>query len=232
MSDDRWAKLGASGGIVFVLLLAASLIFGPGLDLPAIGDSPATVGAFVTSNHNEIQTAGALSFGAGFAFLFFLGSLVLALRSAEGAPGRLSAVAAAGGIAFVAIAAVGVIAHSTAALNAGVGGRVNAGDTTLNALWDVGAVAFTTMGFASAALLWATGLLTLRNGALPRPLGLLSLAGAAYIFVVSLFGTFTESGAFSPLNGLMGEIGLMVLLAWVGLTSLALVQSPVYKRRR
>ena len=113
--------------------------------------------------------------------------------------------------------------HSTAALNAGVDGRVNAGSDTINALWDLGAVAFVTMGFASAALLWSTGLLALRAGALPNPLGILSLVGGAFIFVVSLFGTFQEDGAFSPLNGLMGEIGLFVLLGWVALVSVALV---------
>jgi hypothetical protein len=229
MSNDRWARVGAAGGIVFVLLLVAGLIFGPGLDPPSMDDNANHVTRYVTDNHAGIQAVGALDFAAGFAFLFFLGSIVLASRAAEGAPGRLSAVAAAGGIAFVAIAGVGVAAHSTAALQLDNRG----GDPhTIAALWDLGQMAFVFMGFASAALLWAVGLLAMRFGAIPALIGIYSLAVAIYTFVISLFSTFTENGAFSPRDGLLGELGLFLFLAWVLAVSAALVASPVYTRAR
>lgn len=214
---------------MFVLLLVAGMIFGPGLNPPSIDDGPAQVTRYVKDNHDGIQGVSALDFGAGFAFLFFLGSIVLASRAAEGAPGRLSAVAAAGGIAFVAIAGVGVAAVNTAAfqLDNGAGNA-----STVTALWDLGQMSFVIMGFASAALLWAVGLLAIRFGALPAALGVYSLALAAYTFVIALFGTFSESGAFSPRDGLLGEIGLFLFLVWVAAVSAALVASPVYNVAR
>src|ERR687892_1275979 len=99
MKDDVWAHIGAASGILFVLLLVAGLIFGPGvLDQPGFGADASSVGDYVADNRNELQALTTLEVAAGFAFVLFLGSIALALRSAEGAPGRLSAAAFAGGV--------------------------------------------------------------------------------------------------------------------------------------
>jgi hypothetical protein len=229
LGNDRWARIGASGGIAFVVLLVAGLLAGPGLDPPGFGSSAGQVAIYVAKNVNELQALTALDFAAGFAFLFFLGSVVLAGRAAEGAPGRLAAVAAAGGIAFISIAAIGVTAHATAEYQVQA---LSGSAQSVAALWDLGNMAFVVMGFAIAALQWSVGLLSVRFGALPRPIGLFSLAAGVYTFIASLFGTFAENGAFSVRDGLLGEIGFFVFLVWVALVSIALVQSPVYARAR
>jgi hypothetical protein len=229
LSNDRWAQIGASGGIVFVLLLVAVLIFGPSLDTPSFSDGAGAVNSYVADNNNELQAAGALSFAAGYAFLFFLGSVVLAVRAAEGAPGRLAAVTAAGGIAFIALAGVGVGAHTAAALLQRDGGGT---PETVTALWDAGNIAFVFMGFGLAAFLVAVAGAAVRFGALPEPLGILAGVLGVFVYVVSLFGTFAEDGAFSVRDGLLGQIELFVLLGVVGLLSLALINKPYYKLKR
>jgi hypothetical protein len=228
LSADDWAKVGAASGIIFVLALVAIWIFGPGLDPP--GFKSGEIVGYVDDNKNKIQAATALSTLAGFAFLLFLGSIVLALRSAEGAPGRLSAAAAAGGIAFIALAGIGVVAEQTAALQQLSGGTGN-GDIT-RAFHDAGVTAFALSGLGFAALAWSAGVLTQRAGALPALLGAFSAAAGLYVLVVSIFGAFQQTGAFSPYDGLLGLISLLVIVVWVGVIAIALIVNPVYARAR
>lgn len=229
MSADDWAKVGAASGLVFVLLLVATFIFGPGLDPPGFNE-PGQIVTYIQDNQDELQSATAMSTAAGAAFLLFLGSVVLALRSAEGAPGRLSAAAAAGGIAFVALAGIGVVASQTAAVTTLRDLSTNGQD--LLSMWDARTAAFALAGLGFAVLAWAAGVLTLRSGALPNPLGLFSIVAAVFVLGVSIFGAFQQTGAFSPYDGVLSLISLLVIVVWVGVVSLALISSPVYKRAR
>ena len=229
MSADDWAKVGAASGLVFVLALVATFIFGPGLDPPGFNE-PGQIVSYVQDNQDELQSATALGTAAGAAFLLFLGSVVLALRSAEGAPGRLSAAAAAGGIAFIALAGIGVATHQAAAVTTLRDLPLDGGD--VRSLWDTGVAAFALSGLGFAVLAWAAGVLTLRSGALPKPLGLFSIVAAVFVLGVSIFGAFQQTGAFSPYDGLLSLISLLVIVVWVGVISLALIANPTYKRAR
>lgn len=224
MKDDVWAHIGAASGILFVLLLVAGLIFGPGVDPPSFEASSDEVASYVADNRNEIQALTTLEVVAGFAFVLFLGSIALALRSAEGAPGRISAAAFAGGVAFIAIAATGVAAQGAATYHEGLDSDL------VRVLVDLRDNAFVISGFAAAALLWFSGVVSLRFGALPFPLGPLSMAGGLYLLVVSIFGAFSETGAFSRTDGVLGFIAFLVLLAWVAATAAALTVKPIWSR--
>jgi hypothetical protein len=228
LSADDWAKVGAASGLVFVLVLVFNMIFGPGLDPP--GFASGEIVGFVDDNQDEFQAATALSTVAGFAFLLFLGSVVLALRSAEGAPGRLSAAAAAGGIAFVALAGIGVVAEQTAALQTLGPGTGN--EEITRSFYDAGVTAFALSGLGFAVLAWTAGVLTQRASALPSLIGAFSAAAGVYVLVVSVFSAFKQTGAFSPYDGILSLISFLVILVWVGVVSLALVVNPVHSRAR
>jgi hypothetical protein len=218
MSEDRWPMVGASFGIVAAALLILSFLFTG--SPPGFHDSAAEVKSFVEGNHGELQTSVAFAFAALIAFLWFLGSIFLRLREAEPFP-RLSAAALAGGVALAAAGMVGTAAEGAAVYHASTLGA----DSVL-ALWDLSVfgLLFFLAGFAVLAT--ATGLLALREGALPRPLGIYSLCAAVYVFVVGVIATFTETGAFSPSDGALGAIAFLAFLVWLVATSLTLMRQP------
>src|SRR3989442_4567006 len=96
MGEDRWEKLAAATGIVFVVLvIAGSFIAGQ----PPKADDPINkITAFAVDKRFALLLGDYLSaVGVVFA-LWFFGSLRSYLRRAEGGTGRLSAVGFRGGV--------------------------------------------------------------------------------------------------------------------------------------
>jgi hypothetical protein len=218
MSEDRWPKVGASFGIVAGVLLVLSFLF-TGTP-PGFHDSAAEVKSFVEDNHDELQVAVALGFAALAAFLWFLGSVFLRLRAAEPFA-RLSAAALAGGVALAAGGLIGSVAEGAATYHAS-----SIGSDSVLALWDLSVFGFLFFLVGFSVLAAATGALALRLNALPRGLGLYSLGAACYVFVVGLIATFTETGAFSPSDGVLGLIAFLAFLIWLVAMSLTLIREP------
>jgi hypothetical protein len=218
MSEDRWPKLGASFGFVTAVLLIVSFLFTG--SPPGFHDSAAEVKSFVEDNHDELQASVAFGFAALAAFLWFLGSVFLRLRAAEPFA-RLSAAALAGGVVLAAGGLVGTAAEGAATYHAAA-----LGPDSVLALWDLSVfgLLFFLVGFSVLAA--ATGILSLRLNALPRPLGLYSLCAAGYVFIVGLIASFTETGAFSPSDGALGVIAFLAFLVWLIAMSATLVREP------
>jgi hypothetical protein len=218
MDELQRERIGAATGILFVLMLVVAFVVGPDKP-PAFDDSAKQVLEYVQENRDETQAATALIALAGFFFLWFLGSLARALRLAEGpGPGRLAAVAFAGGIATIAIATVGQASQWAAAYH------TDLDPTLVRGLFDVGSGAFLLLGFAIAALIGASSVVALRAGTLPTWLGAFGAAFAVYTLAVTVVGCFQETGAFSPSDGALGVLVFFGFLVWVLATSIVLVR--------
>lgn len=218
MSEDVWPKVGASFGICAAVLLILSFVFTG--SPPGFRDSAEEVQTFIRDNHGELQASIAFGFAALAAFLWFLGSVFLRLRAAEPFA-RLSAAALAGGVALAVGGLVGSAAQGAAVYHAST-----LGADSVQALWDLSVFGFLFFLVGFAVLAAATGVLALRFNALPRPLGIYSLCAAAYVFVVGLIGTFSETGAFSPSDGALGGIAFLAFLVWLIATSATLIREP------
>jgi hypothetical protein len=218
MDESQRERIGAATGILFVLALLAAFVFGPAKP-PGFNDTAQQVSNYVHDNRDEFQAATALFAIGIFFFLWFLGSLARALRLAEGqGPGRLGAVAFAGGITTAALAATGQVAWWAASYH------TDLDPTLVRGLYDVGSGAFLLIGASIAVLIGASSVVALREGTFPSWLAGYGAAFTVYTLVVTVVGSFKETGAFSPSDGVLGLLVFLGFLLWVLATSIVLVQ--------
>jgi hypothetical protein len=220
MSEDAWPKIGAAAGIAAAVLLILSFVFGPSGSPPGFGDSAADVRAFIQDNHSEIQTALAFQFAALVAFAWFLGSVFYRLSGAEPAA-RLSVTALAGGVLTAVGGMIGTAATAAAAYHVDV---LDPG--AVLALWDMGLFAYLFFLVGFTVLAGATGALGIRAGAVPDWLCFYSVVAAVYVFVVGLVGSFSETGAFSPSDGVLGLLAFLLFIVWLLGMGITLVREP------
>jgi hypothetical protein len=220
MSEDAWPKVGASMGVAAAVFLILSFVLGPSEAPPGFGDSAREVQEFIQGNHDKLQTAFAFQFVALVSFLWFLGSVFFRLRAAESSA-RLSAVALAGGVALAVGGMVGTAAAGAAVYHADVLGA----DSVL-ALWDLSVFGYLFFLVGLTVLTAATGALGIRAKAVPGLLCFYSVAVAVYAFVVGVVGSFSETGAFSPSDGVLGLIAFLGFIVWLLAMGLTLVRQP------
>jgi hypothetical protein len=174
--DARWERIGAAGGIAFVLLqVAAQALIQVGGAEPAFDAPAAAAAAFFATRDGGLFTVGDyLSTLSLVPFVWFLGRLWGALRRGEGEPGWLSLVALASGLLFAAAAGAG----GDWAL--AVFRRDEGLDPQLaRLLFDQGNLAFANAWVMLGSLCLATGVVAIRTRALPRGLGWAGVALAA-----------------------------------------------------
>ncbi|HSM57504.1 MAG TPA: hypothetical protein VK879_15235 [Candidatus Sulfomarinibacteraceae bacterium] len=211
-SNRRWEQIGAAAGIVFVALQIASqsLIQLGGVE-PAFNAPAGEIEAFFLSRNPQLAPIGGfLSLLSVIAFLWFLGVLWAALRRGEGEPGWLSLVAFACGIVGIATV-LGGVSWELAIL------RIHDGlaPETARLLFDQGNAGFANFWVLLAGLLIATGVLAVRDGALPRWLGWFALALAPALLAARVVW-FAGSGAkFLP---------YMLFWVWLIATSVVLMR--------
>jgi hypothetical protein len=188
-------------GVVFVVLAVVSFIVGgepPGADEPG-----SEVISFYDENSGEVQAAGGLLLWAAVFFLFFAGALRRVLRSAEQAPGWLSAVAFGGAVA----ATVGLALFATMAF--ALTDEPEALDPAAAQALNVLSVdAFGPVAVGVSAFLIATGLAIVRTGALASWLG----------WVAIVIGIV----AVTPI----GFVAFFAFLAWTLVASVMLALGP------
>jgi len=220
MSEESWPKVGASMGIVAAAFLVLSFVFGPSGSPPGFGDSAAEVQAFVRDNHGEIQAAIAFQFGAIVAFVWFLGSVFYRLRPAEPAA-RVSAAALAGGVLLAVGGMIGSVGGAAANYHV-----ATLDANSVLALWDLSLFGYLFFLAGFAVLAGATGVLGIRAKAVPDLVCVYSVFVALFAFVVGVVGTFSESGAFSPSDGVLGLIAFLGFVVWLLAMGFALVREP------
>jgi hypothetical protein len=218
MNQGQRERLGASMGIVAVVLIVVSSLIAP--TPPGFSDSAEDVASFVADNSGALEALTALTILAGVALIWFLGSLAQNLRAAEGAGGgRLTATAFGGGILAFAFAGIGTALQWVPTYHDGLDGPVVQG------LWDTGSILFLfSAGAGFAILIGASSVIALTAGGLPRALGVYGAVLAVFTVVVSFVAVFAEGGAFSPSDGALPLISFLGFLIWILWTSIVLVQ--------
>lgn len=219
MAEERWERLGAATGIVFVILgVVAYLIVG---QPPQPGDTPPEIVGFHVENTDTLTLASYLWGVAGIFFLWFLGSLRSYLRRAEGDTGRLSAVVFGSGLVGGAVYTAGIVLLSAAERPAvGEGGL--GGPTGIILLHVVGQQALVFSSFAFVVFAAATAVISGRHRALPAWLGWFSWLVAATTLVGSL-AVFNDTGAFA-IGGAYASIAFGLFFLWFLALSVILTQ--------
>jgi hypothetical protein len=152
---------------------------------------------------------------AGILYLWFLGSLRSFLRSAEGDPGRLSAVAFGGGIAGGVVYSIGVSISSALAFGIAQSGSAEVTD----ALSDLATHLYNGSAFGFFVLVLATTLVSGRTKVFPAWLGWLGWL----IALLTLAGTLTvvvDSGPFATgeIVNLLGFFGFFLWFLALSIT--------------
>jgi hypothetical protein len=182
LNTQRWPAWAPLLGIAFVILVVIS--FAVSGETPDVNDSPQKVLDFYNDNDSSQQFAAALLAWGTVLFLFFLGVLRTTLHAAEGGAARLSSVAFAGGI----VLAVGMLSFAgfTFALGDAADHLTPQAAQALNAL---NSDFFFPLAAGLGTLMIATGICSVRTGALPAWLGWIAiLIGIAAITPAGFFG--------------------------------------------
>lgn len=216
MAEQRWERLGAATGIVFVILgVVAYLIAG---QPPKAGDTADQIVSYYTENRDSVVLSGYLWGIAGILFLWFLGSLRAHLRVAEGEAGRLSAVVFGSGLLLGAFFLAGEV--TTTSLAFGI--AQNASSEVSAAFFTMAAQAFAFTTFFVVVFAGATSLVSGRTKVFPAWLGwlgwLVALSGA-----VGTVAVFMESGAFAT-GGAYTNIGFGLFFLWFLALAITLTQ--------
>jgi hypothetical protein len=219
--DPRWERYAAGAGIVAAALLAIQAVVAP--IYPWYDDPPGRVVLYYAANGSAIRVQVLLTGLGGVLFLWWLGSLRVHLRRAEGDPGRLSAVAFGSAIAAVGAASFGALALLAATRTPALGPSPQtlarmftfpAGAVLLHALR---LASYTVSWFALAPMLAAIAVVSARTGAFPR-----WHMNASYLLTILALGTglsvLIDTGPFAP-GGLFTLILFGLFLVWLGATS-------------
>lgn len=213
--EDRYARYGAATGIAFVVLMVVSFIVMP--EPPALDAPVDEWTTYYADEQDAINAALVVASVALLAFVWFLGTLVSALRVASGSP-RLPTIAFGGGIVataafFVGITAAAVAAHRPNEVTPELTRALNDG-FVLSGVPAIGGV---------VALFAATALVVLRTDLLPSWVGWLS-AVAAIVQPLTFGALFTDSGAFAGDGALALFVPFLAALVTVLALSIVLIQ--------
>ena len=192
MDDKKYEKWAALGGVVFVVLtvIGAFIAGSP----PKVSDPDGKIVKFTKDNQDALRVAAYLT-GLGLAFfLFFLGAVGSRLRQAG--TGRLAATAVMGGVATVAIAAVGFGISAYGALH-----PLESAVTFRLSTVVVGMLAFAAFVFTEA-----TSIVIVRTKFLPAWLGWFG-GLVALLWLVGSAAVATEGDTIFA-------IGFVAFLAW------------------
>ncbi|MFN2569258.1 MAG: hypothetical protein ABR564_06620 [Candidatus Dormibacteria bacterium] len=208
-----WERLGGAMGILFVVLLIASVFimpFPPGEDEPTLKFL-----ALYRDHRNAILVSAFIGTLATFPALWFMGSQRALLRRAEGGDGNLSLLAFGSAVAASVAATVGPVMAAGAAYK--VAAQPDAG-VVVQAINDVAAVVTGTTPVFIAVWAAAATLIVAQTAVLPRWLAWL---GAA-VTVTGLLGILS---ILNPRGGLfiLGLINLAVFVIWVLAFSITMI---------
>jgi len=202
---DRWAPL---TGPLSVACSLVGVMFA--LNQPQAKDSNANIVAYFTNHSHRVQgIVGFFVFLAGIVLLLaFLAALRERLLTAEGQPGRLSALAFGAGVASLPLWAVSMLLANAASFAANESSSFLLDANTFRLLADTAYFAWVAAVVVSSVVVWATSAVALRTSIIPRWYGRLGILTG----IVQLFGLF-----FFP---------FFVWWLWIIVTSVLLVRSP------
>lgn len=213
MSKSRWEQIAASGGLLFVVLqLVAQGLIQIGGSEPSFNAPAGEIVSFFENREQLLfNSGGFLSAISMLLFIWFLGALWARLRRYEEAPAWMSLVAIGSALAGVAVSMA----------NNGWGLAVFRIEEGLDPqlaryLFDEGNFGFATLWVFLAGFLFTVGIVTLRDGALPRWLGWLGLLTAVALLISRAFWDSPSGAIFVP---------YMLFYLWLIAASIVLIRS-------
>lgn len=214
MDDSKWERWGAFGGILFVVLVAASAII-PGSP-PKTSDSAAKIFKFVSDNGDELRWAAYIGGLAVIPLFWWLGSVWRLMRRGEGGSPRL-AVGALGGVAFASVMA-GIAGIILAVIP--IYGVATLGKEPTRLFY----VLSSNLGFATefgvAVFVGAFSLVIVRSRVLPPIIGWLGLLVALVSIVGGAAVATTDDAIFA-----VAFAGFISFLVWVIIVSILMLRS-------
>jgi hypothetical protein len=216
MSNAKAERVGAATGIMFVLLIVIGL-FVVIPKAPAFDASPARIQQFYIQHRHDLHVGLFIASFGFFFFVWFLGSLVSHLRSAEGHDGRLSAIVFGSGLIFIVDFVIGLAVVAVAAFR-----PAQTSAELIRALNDFVFLIAVPVALVATAFFAAIARLSFKTGALPAWLSELAVL-AAIGSGLAVGGFFSDSGAFSAGDGALGfYVPFISFLLWILLASIVL----------
>ena len=179
---NRWGPLaGALGVVCFVV---AFVMYGNGPK-----DNDAEIVGYFAKSSNQVKyiVAFYFFFAAFMLMLAFLTSLRALLIEAEGPPGRLTALAFAGGVASAVLLLAANAFLSAPAITARDTSKFKLDPNTYRYLNDTGYVFFVTGVMAAVLMVVATSVIALRTGVFPRWFAWIGFVVAVTLLVAFFF---------------------------------------------
>jgi hypothetical protein len=193
MSDSTWRKIGAVGGIAFIVLqMAGQLLFQSGGAEPAFNAPAAEILEFFQAKDAVLFEFGGFLTSLSFiAFLWFLGSLYSTLSRGEGQPAWISLIAVASGVLMVVPVVGGSWMLAVFRIDEGLEPDM------ARLLFDQGNFGFAILWVFAASFLLATAVVAIRSGALPRWLAWAGVVIAVVLLVARAFWATPSSAIFT-----------------------------------
>jgi hypothetical protein len=213
--DDstKWERYGALGGILFVVLLIASIAVSG--SNPKSSDSAAKILKSFQDNKDGIKVSAFLGALAALPILWWAGSLYGRMRRAEGGQPRLALIAVLGLVfAGAAQAGSGVIGATVALTLKTVG----ATEAKFFFVLSQGLSAASSVGLATLVL--AVSVLTLRTRVFPIWLGWVGVLDAI-AFLVASYSVATTGDAI----GAFGFAAFIILAIWIIVVSVIMFRA-------
>ena len=222
-AKPEWEVVGAGSGLLATLAFIASLIITLTTDptgsppLPDLDNAEAAP-AFIAANLNAFRFELLLLSLGTLLFLWFLASLSVSLRQAEGEPGRgASATVIAASVASALILVSAVLGFTMALTTS------PSQAASVPALYAASALSFSIAGGALALFFFGVARAVLRSNALPKWLGIFAFV-AGFLCVIALVSPFFSSGPFNAATGLLGHwLWFVAFVVWLLLASILML---------
>ena len=192
MTEQRLEKVGAVGGVLFVVLqiVGQSLILVGGSE-PAFDASVAEIVDFFEARDSALFNTGSyLSTLSVIPMLAFLASLRSVMRRAEGEGGWLTFATTGAGLIVLALIAGGGFWHLAVFRNEGLDPQI------ARLLFDLGNFNFATIWVVLGALAMSVGVATIWHQVFPKWLGWSGLVIGVGLIAARIF--WTTQAAFAP----------------------------------
>ena len=212
MSDSTWRKIGASGGVAYIILQGVSQgLFQAGGAEPAFNAPASAILDFFQLRDSQFFEIGGFLVSLSFvAFLWFLGSLYSTLSRGEGQPAWLSLVAVTSGLLAVAGVSGGSWMLAVFRIDEGLDPAM------AQLLFDMGNFGFAMLWVFAVSLLLASAVVVLRSNILPRWLAWFGIVAAIALLAARAFWAAPSGIIFMP---------YVLFGIWLLLTSIVLFRA-------
>jgi hypothetical protein len=208
VTDRIPQRVAGIAAILFVIALVVSTFALTPSGMPKPNDSAARWASYISAHRGTLQVGNYVGGIATIAGLFYIAALSNFFARLEGALRGPSTLILVGGVTTAAVATAGGLFSAVLDYRTGLGSDLS----VVRVLVDAQNLSFVFILFPLAVWIGGAGISTLRNGGLPRWVGILALADA----VVSVAGGAAEAthGVFRT-HGPFGGIGFIAFLAFL-----------------